>query len=107
MTASKALSPLYPPACSGGSSLEIAAAVREIIARQAGVDAAGLSEEVRLESLGLDSLGLVELIFALEERFEISVPFNANEPGRDEGLDITSVGAVVAGVERLVAGRAA
>ena len=33
-----------------------------------------------LEDLGIDSLGLVESIFAIEEAFDIQVPFNANEP---------------------------
>ena len=33
-----------------------------------------------LDDLGIDSLGLVESIFAIEEAFDISVPFNANEP---------------------------
>ncbi|MDR0809368.1 MAG: acyl carrier protein [Gemmobacter sp.] len=60
----------------------------------------------RPEDLGLDSLGLVESIFAIEEAFDISVPFNANEPGRPE-FDISSVGAIVAAVERLVARQAA
>ena len=53
-------------------------------------------------ALGLDSLGLVEAIFAIEESFGISVPFNANEPGASE-FDISTVGSVVAGVRRLVA----
>ena len=34
----------------------------------------------RFEDLGIDSLGLVESIFAIEEAFDIQVPFNANEP---------------------------
>ena len=56
-----------------------------------------------LQDLGLDSLGLVESIFAIEEAFDVSVPFNANEPGKS-GFDISSVAAIIAAVEGLVAG---
>lgn len=55
----------------------------------------------RLEALGIDSLGMVEIIFAIEETFEVSVPFNANEPGAG-GVDLSSVGAVIAAVRGLV-----
>jgi acyl carrier protein len=55
-----------------------------------------------LDDLGIDSLGLVESIFAIEEAFDISVPFNANEPEKSE-FDISSVAAIVAAVEKLVA----
>ena len=61
--------------------------------------------EVALESspadLGIDSLGLVEAIFAIEEAFDISVPFNANDPDSNE-FDISSVASVVAAVRELV-----
>jgi len=55
-----------------------------------------------LEDLGIDSLGLVESIFAIEEAFDIQVPFNANEPQQSE-FDISSVAAIVRAVETLVA----
>lgn len=58
-----------------------------------------------LESLGIESLGLVESIFAIEEAFDISVPFNANEPEASD-FDISSVGAIIAGIERLIAEQA-
>lgn len=73
-----------------------------IIAMQAVLDVADVTPDSTLESLGIDSLGLVESIFAIEEAFDITVPFNANDPGHG-GLDISSVAAIVAGVERLVA----
>lgn len=73
-----------------------------IIAMQAVLDVADVTPDSTLETLGIDSLGLVESIFAIEEAFDISVPFNANDPGQG-GFDISSVAAIVAGVERLVA----
>lgn len=75
--------------------------VIEIIAEQAILDVADVSMQQTLEDLGIDSLGLVESIFAIEEAFDIQVPFNANNPG-EGGFDITSVQSIVAAVEKLV-----
>lgn len=74
-----------------------------IIAEQAVLDPSDVHEDATLADLGVDSLGVVEAIFAIEETFDISVPFNANDPGGSPGFDISSVGAVVAAVTRLVA----
>ena len=73
-----------------------------IIAEQAVLDVSDVTMESTLESLGIDSLGLVESIFAIEEAFDISVPFNANEPEKSE-FDISSVASIVRAVESLVA----
>ena len=78
--------------------------VLDIIAEQAVLDVSDLREEMTLQDLGLDSLGLVEAIFAIEEAFDVSVPFNANDPTAGD-FDISSVGAMVAAVEALVAQR--
>lgn len=77
-----------------------------ILARQAVLDVSDVTPDSTLESLGIDSLGLVEAIFAIEEAFDISVPFNANDPARS-GFDMTSVASIVAAVEGLVAQKAA
>ncbi len=79
--------------------------VIEIIAHQALIDPASIAPDAALDSLGLDSLGLVEAIFAIEEAFGVSVPFNANAP-EDSGFDISSVASVVQGVRALVAAKA-
>ena len=76
--------------------------VIEIIAEQAVLDVDAVHAESSLVSLGLDSLGLVESIFAMEEAFDISVPFNANTPN-PSGFDMSSVAAIVAAVEGLIA----
>ncbi len=73
-----------------------------IIAEQAVLDVSDVRMDASLEELGIDSLGLVEAIFAIEETFDISVPFNANDPSETE-FDISSVAAIVAAVEQLVA----
>ncbi|AJE47353.1 acyl carrier protein [Celeribacter indicus] len=73
-----------------------------IIAEQAVLEPSDIGMDQSLEELGIDSLGLVESIFAIEEAFDISVPFNANEPEQSE-FDISSVAAIVAAVEGLIA----
>lgn len=82
----------------------VADRVVAIIAEQAVLDVADVKPGSTLESLGIDSLGLVEAIFAIEEAFDISVPFNANEPGSGD-FDISSVGAIIGAVEALIAAR--
>lgn len=74
----------------------------EIVAEQAVIESTDVSMEQSLEDLGIDSLGLVEAIFAIEESFDISVPFNANAP-RESEFDISSVGAIVEAVTGLIA----
>jgi acyl carrier protein len=85
---------------------EINHRVRAIIAEQAMLEPEQVTNEATPEDLGIDSLGLVESIFAIEEEFDISIPFNANEPAKSE-FDISNMGAMIAAVERLVAERAA
>lgn len=75
-----------------------------IIAKEAILEPAQVRPEMTLEELGLDSLGLVEMIFAIEEAFDISVPFNANEPSQSD-FDISSVGSIVRAVERMILGQ--
>ena len=76
--------------------------VIQIIAEQGLLDVADVSLTATLEELGIDSLGVVESIFAIEEEFDIEVPFNANAPQESE-FDISSVATIVSAVETLVA----
>lgn len=73
----------------------------EIIAEQAVLETSDVTMESTLEDLGIDSLGLVESIFAIEEEFDITVPFNANEPTNSD-FDISSISKIIEGVERLL-----
>lgn len=81
---------------------DIKSRVIQIIAEQAVLDPSDIALESTLESLGIDSLGLVESIFSIEEAFDISIPFNANEPEKSD-FDISSVASIIAGIEALVA----
>tara|TARA_R110000737_G_scaffold293787_3_gene300342 strand:+ start:987 stop:1253 length:267 start_codon:yes stop_codon:yes gene_type:complete len=73
-----------------------------IIAEQAVLEPSDVTMDSTLESLGIDSLGLVESIFAIEEEFDISVPFNANDPSESD-FDISTVASIVVGIEKLMA----
>ena len=75
-----------------------------IIAEQAMLDPEAIKPETTLDDLGLDSLALVEVVFGIEEAFDISVPFNANEP-RSSEFDISKVSHIVAGVKSLIAAK--
>ena len=78
--------------------------IREIIAEQAMLEPGQVTDDATPADLGIDSLGLVESIFALEEEFDITIPFNANEPEKSE-FDITNMGSIIAAVEKLVAAK--
>ncbi|MEO0358083.1 MAG: phosphopantetheine-binding protein [Pseudomonadota bacterium] len=75
--------------------------VINIIAQQGMLDEKDVTLDASLDDLGIDSLGLVESIFAIEEAFDVQVPFNANEPDKSD-FDISSVQAIVTAVEQLI-----
>ena len=73
-----------------------------IIAEQALIDPSEINEQTTLEALGLDSLALVEIVFGIEEAFDVSVPYNANDPSEND-FDLTSVGSAIEAVNGLIA----
>jgi acyl carrier protein len=73
-----------------------------ILAEQAVLDPAEIRPDATLADLGIDSLGLVETIFAIEEAFDVQVPFNANDPKASD-FDISTVDTMVRAVESLIA----
>lgn len=81
---------------------DVSRRVMEIIAEQAMIDVADLKPETTVEELGLDSLSLVEVIFGIEEAFDVSVPFNANDPAASE-FDLSNIQKIIDGVNQLVA----
>ncbi len=76
-----------------------------IIATQAMLEPGDVAMDHTLEDVGIDSLGLVECIFAIEEAFDLDVPFNANDPQAGD-FDISSIAAIVDAVEKLKAEQA-
>ena len=76
-----------------------------IIADKALLHPSELSSEMPLADLGVDSLAMVEAIFAMEEAFDIAIPFTAQNG--ETGFDLSTIGAIIEGVNRLIAQKAA
>ena len=76
--------------------------VMNILAEQAFIDIEDVSLDQSLVDLGIDSMGLVESIFAMEEAFDIAITFNANTP-EASSFDTSSVATIVAVVKSLIA----
>lgn len=85
--------------------MDIAERVIAIIAEQAVLEPSDVQPDMTLTDLGIDSLGLVESIFAIEEAFDIDVPFNANDPDASD-FDISSVASIIRAVEGLLVAQA-
>ena len=62
--------------------------IRETLIDKFEVDSELISREATLESMGLDSLTMVELLFDVSEKFEIEMP--------TDQLDFTTLGEAVA-----------
>ena len=78
---------------------DVAAEIMQIIgSKTGGHDAVALTDQ--LDELGLDSLGVVELTFAIEEKFDVEIPFNANFD-----IKAKTVADLVKSVEALVAAK--
>jgi acyl carrier protein len=77
---------------------DVTADVIVIIAKKVRVDRPKIEMTDRLEELGLESLDAVEMIFDLEEKFDIQIPYNANNPR----TEFDTVGEVVRAIQDLV-----
>ena len=80
--------------------------ITEILAIQALLEPQDVRADATLEELGIDSMGVVEIIFAIEEAFNIQVPFNANDPEATD-FDVSSVSAIEAAVTKLISAQSA
>lgn len=81
---------------------DVATDVVALIAKKVRVDRPTVELSDKLEDLGIESIDAVELIFDIEEKFDIQVPYNANNPR----TEFDTVGDVVRAVEELVRGKA-
>ena len=66
--------------------------VRQIIARELKIPIERLTPETKLQELGVESLDLIEIIFALEEKFDINIPYNANEATAADNREAATAG---------------
>jgi acyl carrier protein len=80
--------------------------VIEIIAEKALLKPIDIKLDFTINDLGLDSLGIVETVFALEEYFDIDIDINFNKI-EDSKFDISTVGKIIMSVEKLVISKTA
>lgn len=71
----------------------------DIIAAQAMIDPASLTAETKLADLALDSLMMVEVVFGLEEAFDVTIPFNANTNAPE--FDLTSIASIATAIDAM------
>lgn len=62
--------------------------VKEIVADGLGVDVSELEEETTFESLGADSLDLMDMIMSIEDKFSVEID-------SEELQNLTTIGSVV------------
>jgi acyl carrier protein len=92
------------------TDLEVGDDVRDIISKALRVPLERVTPDARLDELGAESLDVIEIVFNLEEKFDISIPFKAEEGARltkpDKGetadAEFSTIGDVIAVVKRLV-----
>jgi len=77
------------------ASDELVQRVRSVVAKNKGVPVDSVSLDSTFADLGMDSLDAVNLLFALEEEFDVSIPDH-------ESRTINSVRGMVTGVEALL-----
>lgn len=75
--------------------------IHSIVAKHAEIDLAGLNAETKLHDLGVDSLEAIEILFDIEEHFDITFP------QRDPNLDDGSLGKLAEAVRQALAAKAA
>lgn len=77
---------------------EVADKVIGFIAKEAKKEPSEINPTDHIADLGLDSFSVIELTFAIEEAFDVEVPYNANSAEKFE-----TVNDLVQAVEQLVA----
>ncbi len=70
-------------------------ALQDLIKEKYGLDVAGLDPHTPIRDKGLDSLALVELLFAIEDRFGITLP--------DADADVTTLAQLAELVDSILA----
>ncbi|MDE2029522.1 MAG: acyl carrier protein [Alphaproteobacteria bacterium] len=73
--------------------------ILDIVAQKAMIDRGKLTPDMKLTDLDVSSLDMVDVVFALEDKFGVQLPFNANTSSGE----VQTVGDVIAMVEKQLA----
>lgn len=79
--------------------MDVLSDVKHVISKQLGIPLDQLSRESRLEAIGIESLDVIEIVFALEEKYKIAIPFNANESA---AVAFETIGQIAEAVQKVV-----
>ncbi len=91
--------------------MKVADDVKQVIAKELKIPVEQLSEEVKLADLGAESLDVIEIVFSLEEKFNIDISMKTTAaPTRDADkanaptdlTDFQTVGDICRAVQTLV-----
>lgn len=75
--------------------------VVKILAEKALLKPGDVKLDFSISDLGLDSLGVVEIIFALEEQFNIEIDINFNNVNSSD-FDISTVQEIIKSIEKIL-----
>ncbi len=78
---------------------EIREKIFDIIAKEARIERGTLTLETKLEDLKIESLDMVQILFGIEDAFDVYVPQD------DQSFKLSTLKDVVDGVKRLVAAK--
>ena len=94
--------------------LDVIEAVKSTIAKSLNIPIERLAPDARLEELGAESLDVIEIVFRLEEKFNITILFKTDEAARltmpDKGgaeeVQFSTVGDLANVVQKLIEAKA-
>ena len=95
--------------------MDLTAEVKQIIAKSLKVPVANIKDSSTLEDFGAESLDVIEIIFDLEEKFDVEISVKAtdsmmvktdNEGDQMAAIAFMSVGEIAGAVRKLVVAKA-
>jgi acyl carrier protein len=78
-------------------TMDIASKIFDIVAKEKRLDRETLNLDTKLEDIEIESVDLVEIIFAIEDEFDIDIPQDESD------FKLETMGDIVDGVKRLIA----
>ena len=78
---------------------EIKDKIFDIVAKEARLDRASLQLDTKLEELKIESLDMVQILFGIEDAFDVYVPQD------DQSFKLSTLRDVVDGVKKLIAAK--
>ena len=80
-----------------GDGMDIANKIFDIVAKEKRIERETLSLDTKLEDIEIESVDLVEIIFAIEDEFDIDIPQDESD------FKLETMRDIVDGVKRLIA----